>query len=453
MTVQEQKSTSSAGPSRKQFLRTAAGVAAGTLGATSLGVRGAMADKVGRPLRSVTVKYVGLYWLDSEIKKNLELVAAFNKQSKITKVQYVQSSWSAIGNQMTVAFSSGVVPDIFQYYDAGLVPWGQNGLVADLRTLLPKNTWADVNPGTLSALTTSRGAVMGYPYETETPLIFYNVNLFKKAGVQPATMANPWTWDQFKAAAIKLSNPATKVYGACLDWTSSQLFFKNGFGWQAGATPIHYKDGNYSIDVTDAGDRAAMEFVNSLFQAKAGDINTYSAWPGNIFPKGAAAMMIMGAWWRSIAPQTAAQRAKSVDWAAMPMTKGKVTNLGSGAAQTLSIPTSSKNKEAAAEFIAWWGRPENVAAICLASDQIPPNKRAVEIIQSTAGTTGYWDMALAEAKDLQGQPFCPGFLAMLGKVWDPAMLSYYRGKVTYDQFAATVNKAGTDFVQTAAGNY
>jgi hypothetical protein len=33
------------------------------------------------------------------------------------------------------------------------------------------------------------------------------------------------------------------------------------------------------------------------------------------------------------------------------------------------------------------------------------------------------------------------------------MIAVFQGKSTYDQFVATVNKNGTDFVQTAAGNY
>jgi multiple sugar transport system substrate-binding protein len=454
MTAGEQGSaTPPSGPSRKQFLHKSATVAAGAAGAMTLGVRGAMADKMGRPLRATTVKYYGLYWLGSEIKQNQDLVAKFNKQSNIVKVQYVQSNWSTIASQMTVAFSSGVVPDIFQYYDAGLVPWGQNGLVADLRTLLPKSLWADVNPGTLSALTSPHGELIGYPYETEVPLLYYNVDMLKKAGIQPATAAQPWTWSQLKEYATRLSNPAKKVLGIDAQWYSSQLFFKSGLGWEAGATPIHYKDGNYSIDASDPGDRASIEFVASLFKSKAAGLGTIGGTSQNVFLAGGAALLIIGAWARSIFPQTPADMAKSVNWAAMPMVKGTVANYGSGAAQTLSIPAASKNKEAAAEFIAWWGRPENVAAMCLASDQIPPSKSALAIVQNTAGTSNYWDIALAEAVLLKGQPYCPGFLAMLGKTWDPAMYDFFRGKITYEQFVTKVNGPGTDFVQTAAGNY
>lgn len=453
MAEQDHLNAVSIEPSRKRFLQTSAGMAAGAAGALILGKRGAMAERVGTPSRAVSVKYMGLYWLDPEIKKNRQLVDAFNKQSKTVKIEYVQSSWSAIANQMTVAFSSGSVPDVFQYYDAGLVPWGQNGLVADLRPLLPKSAWSSVNPGTLSALTSPRGSLIGYPYETEVPLIYYNVDLFRQAGIQPATAGNPWTWDQLAAAAQKLSQPSRGVYGVVAAWASSQLLYKSGLGWQAGSAPIHYSSGNYKIDAGDAGTRAAISFVATLFKNKAADIGTLGADPAATFLKGKTGMLILGAWERSILPKTPpAAGAKTVNWAAMPMVKGKVDNFGSGAAQTLSIPMSSKNKEAAAEFIAWWGRPENVAAICGSSDQIPPNRQAVSLLQHTTGTSDYWNIALAEARSLRGQPYCPGFLAMLGKNWDPAMFDVFRGKLTVDQFVTKVNGPATDYVQTAAGN-
>ncbi len=47
----------------------------------------------------------------------------------------------------------------------------------------------------------------------------------------------------------------------------------------------------------------------------------------------------------------------------MPFVAGPKANLGTGAAQTLSIPSIAKNKEAAAEFLTWWGQPANVAKI------------------------------------------------------------------------------------------
>jgi ABC-type glycerol-3-phosphate transport system substrate-binding protein len=136
----------------------------------------------------------------------------------------------------------------------------------------------------------------------------------------------------------------------------------------------------------------------------------------------------------------------------MPFVQGPVANLGSGAAQTLSIPRSSKHQEAAAEFIAWWSRPENVAAICEAAGQVPPSATAVDLLRASVGTSNFWGETLATAKELNGQPYCPGWLPMLGKTWEPAMFNYLRGKSSFDDFAQTVATTGTVDVQTAAGN-
>ena len=125
----------------------------------------------------------GLFFIPTELAAAREIINDLNAQSKTIFVQYVQSSWGAIGTKMTAAFSSGDVPDLFQYYDAGLVPWAANGLLADLKKLLPASTWAQVVPGTLSVLTTSSGGVIGLPFETETPLVYYRTDLLGKAGI------------------------------------------------------------------------------------------------------------------------------------------------------------------------------------------------------------------------------------------------------------------------------
>ena len=140
--------------------------------------------------KKTTISLVGLFFIPSELAAARQIINEFNAQSKTIYVQYVQSGWGAIGSKMTADFSSGDVPDLFQYYDAGLVPWAENGLLTNLKDLLPASTWANVVPGTLSVLTTANG-VAGLPFETETPLVYYRPDLFTKAGITPATLANP----------------------------------------------------------------------------------------------------------------------------------------------------------------------------------------------------------------------------------------------------------------------
>ena len=71
--------------------------------------------------KKTTISLVGLFFIPSELAAVRQVINEFNAQSKSIYVQYVQSGWGAIGSKMTADFSSGDVPDLFQYYDAGLV--------------------------------------------------------------------------------------------------------------------------------------------------------------------------------------------------------------------------------------------------------------------------------------------------------------------------------------------
>lgn len=428
---------------RRQFVQLGlAGAAAGALAAPALtSVRAA---------EKTRITFMGLFWLKSEIEAAARLVQQFNEQSATVEVQYIQGSWSTVESKMTVAFSSGDAPDVFHYYDAGLVPWGQNGLLADLKTLLPEALIGDVNAGVLSSVTSPQYGLLGMPFETETPLIYFNVDKFEQAGIAPATMDGRWTWERMREVAHQLTDPASGVFGITAQWAASEVLFKSGLGWQAGAEPITEDSGQYTIGATDAGTRSAVEYLRSLFEDGSADPTGFDGDISASFQSGKSAMMIRGAWSRTLLP--ANPTGSDVRWSAMPFLQGKVPNLGSGAAQTLSIPRSSKKQEAAAEFIAWWSRPENVAVVCESSGQVPPSIAAVDVLRKSVGDSNFWGETLATVKELNGQPYCPGWLPMLGKTWNPAMFNYLKGKSSFDAFAEQVATAGTVDVQTAAGN-
>jgi ABC-type glycerol-3-phosphate transport system substrate-binding protein len=445
-------SSSGTGATTSAGSTSAGDTASGTTGSAGVnGSAGGTTSGGAAPTGAKTrIQLMGLFFLADEVAAAKQIINDFNAQSTTVQVEYVQQSWGTIDSKMTVAFSSGDVPDLFHYYDSGLVPWGENGLLTDLKTLMPASTWTNIIPGTLTSLTSPTKGVLGLPFETETPLVYYNTDVFAAHNITPATLANRWTWDDLTQTAIKLTDPSKKMTGVSANWHSSEILFKNGLAWQAGAAPIVHNDVHYSINANDPGTKSAIEFIANLFANKAADPNGLgSADVVAAFMTGASAMLIRGAWARTQIPTV---KGANVKWKTMPMIQGTSQNLGSGAAQTLSIPAAAKNKEAAAEFLAFWAKPENVAKINQASGQLPPDTQALDILKTaTAGQEG-WEAAIAEATDLHGQPYCPGWLGMLGKVWDPPMINIFKGTGTYDQFASTVNKNGTDAVEVAAGN-
>jgi ABC-type glycerol-3-phosphate transport system substrate-binding protein len=429
---------------RRSFLKySALGAAAiGGLAGCSASASGGAKGAKGK----TKITMMGLFWVPPGIKAAKELVADFNAQSSTVEVEYVQSSWATIASKMTVAFSSGDVPDVFQYYDAGLVPWGQNGLLTDMRKVLPSSILSDINPGVLKAVTSPEHGVLGLPFESETPLIFYNTEMLKAAGIEAASAGDPWTWDQLRENARKLTRG--NVYGLSAYYSSTIILFKNGLGWQAGAKPINFENGKPTITASDDGDRNAIDYLQSIIADGSADPAGFAGDPVASFASGKSAMLILGAWARTLIPTY--KGANNIKWAAMPFTTGVLPNLGSGAPQTLSIPKSSKNQEAAAEFIAFWAQHKNVASLCQREGQIPPSLTALDILTKQVGTTDYWPEALMRAKDLEGQPYCPGWLPMLSKDWDPGMFKVLKGQASYASFANTVATQGTADVQAAA---
>ncbi|WDZ83784.1 ABC transporter substrate-binding protein [Micromonospora cathayae] len=434
------------GLSRRHLLR------AGALGAAAVGLAAcgnSGSDGTTTSSGKTRVRLMGLFFLQDELAAARQIIDAFNAQSTTIEVQYVQQSWGTIDSKMTVAFSSGDVPELFHYYDAGLIPWGENGLLTDLKTLLPEDSWKNIIPGTLSSLTSPTKGVLGMPFETETPLIYYNTELFTANGIQPATLDNRWTWDQLRDTAARLSKPGDGMYGLSANWQAGEILFKNGLAWQAGAAPIKKDGDTFTIDANDPGTRASIDYLTDLFSRKIADPKGVDGDVVANFMTGSAAMLIRGAWARTQIPTV---KGAKVKWAAMPFVKGPQANLGSGAAQTLSIPAAAKNKEAAAEFLRWWSKPENIAKINQAAGQLPPDTAALDVLRSSTNGKDYWDAAIAETAELQGQPYCPGWVPMLGKVWNPAMFAVLKGTSTYDRFAQVVNKDGTAAVRAAAGS-
>src|SRR6202012_5483757 len=138
--------------------------------------------------------------------------------------------------------------------------------------------------------------------ETETPVIYYRTDLLSKAGINPATLSTRWTWDQLRENAVKLNDHKSGVFGINANWSSSELLFKNGLAWEAGANPIKVSNGSYSINVNDPGTRATIEYVRSWFANGTADPHSFDIDNVAYFAAGHWAMLLRGAWARADIP-------------------------------------------------------------------------------------------------------------------------------------------------------
>ncbi|GHV08637.1 sugar ABC transporter substrate-binding protein [Spirochaetia bacterium] len=167
------------------------------------------------------------WWGGGEAAFGEALVADFEASHPNIKVErsFGGTDYDAKINTMIAA---GNTPDVFQVNEDRVVDWGEKGVGADLNPFFaqmgikPEDYYLD------NYRFTSGGHLWGIATNPTVLVLWYNRDLFRQAGVAepPASAANPWTWDQYVAAAKKLTkdsngrtpNDAGFNYDAVTQW-------------------------------------------------------------------------------------------------------------------------------------------------------------------------------------------------------------------------------------------
>lgn len=196
---------------------------------------------------------------------------------------------------LLTGIASGTEPDIF-YVD---IFWWQE--LAKNDVLLPIDDMMkasgvkreDFIPSLIDAFTFD-GKTYGIPKDFNTLGMFYNKDLFDKAGLEYPT--DDWTWDNLKESAAKLtdlSDTNKPVYGFCTPPDPGRF---PAFVFQNGGTVMNADFSDTTLD-SDAAVKAA-EFYTSFRSEKIGAIpsDLGEGWQGTLFGKGQCAMVYEGGW-------------------------------------------------------------------------------------------------------------------------------------------------------------
>lgn len=188
---------------------------------------------------------------------------------------------------MQTAFASGEYANVF-YIDSSVLPdWASAGVVA-----VGEGQIEDEDGFYPALLDVFRLDDVLYcpPKDFSTMALQYNKDLFDAAGIEYPTA--DWTWDDLKAAAEALTDPAAGVIGLV---TPLELPRFLPFLYQAGGAVID-AEGNYVFN--DEAARTAVEFFVSFSLDGTGGAPSAvdSGWGGEAFGKGRAAMAMEGNW-------------------------------------------------------------------------------------------------------------------------------------------------------------
>ncbi len=203
------------------------------------------------------------------------------------------------GNRIRLSFAGDIAPDVMREGSEGGVSWIRRGMN------LPLDQYIDGPDGIDRAdfipilwdFLKFEGKTYGVPQDINIMALYYNKDLFDKAG-----MAYPdtnWTWDDLKAAGEKLTQDADhdghpEVLGLDMAWGGWGF---RPFLYQAGGK-LWSEDGERTvIDSPEAVE--ALRFYKSLMQSYSltqSDSQRGGLGPDKFFEAGKVALFIDGSW-------------------------------------------------------------------------------------------------------------------------------------------------------------
>ena len=225
------------------------------------------------------------------------LVGSYMKLHPNVHIELVYYNNDNALTKLTVALQAARQPDITYQYGSSMPQLATTPKVVDLtdRVQEPDFGWQDFYPGERAAATVD-GRVLGVPALVDNLAIVYNKDLFDQAGL--AYPSPEWTWDDFRAAARALTDPAKKHYGWVFptDGLEDTVWHWEAMLWEAGGDILN-ADNTKAAFNSPAGVQAL-----TMLQDIAKDGSIYfdyapdSPKTDNLFNSGFIGMKVTGPW-------------------------------------------------------------------------------------------------------------------------------------------------------------
>jgi multiple sugar transport system substrate-binding protein len=370
-----------------------------------------------------------------------QMVSDFNASHPNIHVTYVVVEDPV--TKFLTASTSGQAPDVMIWDRNGTALYAPKGVLEPLDAYMAKDgVTADTFYAEALREMTYDGKVYGLPMTVDSRALFYNKTLFKEAGI-----TNPPTnWDELEADAVKLTKwdgDKLKVSGFSL--SDAGLF--SMYLMQAGGKLLT-DDGTKTAFNSDQG-LSVLNYWNKLInQDKVYQIGFESGLGEgtDAFVTGQVAMMYSGPW----ALSTYEKYGDKLDFGIVAAPAGPNGDTGSVMGGFgMIIPSASKNKEAAWEFIKWWNADaDNALKFAKLSWNIPANLKAIQ--DPYFQEDPFWKPILDTLAFAKIRPTVTGYSMMEANALVPKLQLFLEGKLSAADALAQAQEAGDKILQDNA---
>ncbi|MBB3727242.1 ABC transporter substrate-binding protein [Nonomuraea dietziae] len=239
----------------------------------------------------VTLRYFTFSAAPDHVKDLDTIVAAFEKENPKVDVVVETAPYDQYFTKLQTSIAGGTAPDTFELNYENFVTYASAGSLLDLGSVAGDSAPAGYAKESLEAFK-HEGKQYALPASFSTVVLFYNKELFKKAGVAEPTTS--WTWKDEQAAAEKLTDKKAGVFG---DFQPVQFFEFYKTLKQAGGEFLS-ADGKKATFNSPEGVKAATWLVSKVgktmpTEAEIGGTADYDT---NLFKSGKLAMWHNGIW-------------------------------------------------------------------------------------------------------------------------------------------------------------
>lgn len=389
------------------------------------------------------LRFVSLAWQEQAIATNKSIVAEWNAAHPNLQVEYIQGTWGSVHDYLITSFETGDVPDVFHYESSVIIDYAMRGYLADLAPYIQAEMKNDILDVAWATVTRPNGEVGGVPFLIESLVVLYNKTLFEREEISPPTTEHPWTWDDVRYAARRLTKDlngdgVVDQYGAGIGLRTSANIIMNtsiSFGGS-----FFRKEGNHFVVKVGAPEKKLLgTIVDMLYADKTMSPSSIGQTGAGMIPgffSGRYAMLIgIGAWGRQ---QLVENAPRNFRWGVMPPLKA-VTQIFGASAQTLSIPKKSKRVKEAMQFINFMLSSKNMARLALNDWMIPARKSCLAMPAFQDSANG-WDITCSAVQFLSAGTWlgAPGYVEWKSRVANPILQELFAGRLSVEAAAQRI---------------
>ena len=308
-----------------------------------------------------------------------QLVDQFNKENPDIEVveKYNPDMYKGLTQNLQAAMASGKNPDVVQMGYSYLNYAGENLKYVPIQSIIDNYVPEDKSylqdnflPNVLSLATTDDGKQIGIPYSVSVPVLYYNPDIFRQAGLNPDQP--PRTWQEVvqyaKTIKEKTGNVGFFMQEYADNWAQQALIESNG------GHMLTKKDGKTVADFASPESAQAYQLLADMVKDGSG-LHASNEEGFQAFISGKLGMVCTTIGKRENFEKSAKF---TVMAAPFPTFEGKPRKVPAGGNLLMVFSQDAEKQKAAWRFIKFLESPEALAIWTKGTGYMPPRKGVAE---------------------------------------------------------------------------